>query len=187
MTTLAPLNNSQRQQAIKDATFRLNCMLTWDLFVFIQNKYKNKKSVYATGHVLDPALEISAVFGRQLLEFLKIKKPKKTDTLVNYSGNESDDVTIDMVYPAMTSFPLQDPLTIANEIHLVKLFKVANKATAHFTRTPTTDEEFESKKIARMVIYDLILKYIPDINKDEIRWTQKDHYLDALQCNKCCD
>ena len=180
MTTLSPLNNTQRQQCIKDATFRLNCMLTWDLFVYIKDKYKNERSAYATGHLLDPALEISAVFGRQLLEFLKIKKTKNEDGFVDYSGHENDDVTIDLLYPSMTSFPVQDALTVANKIHLVRLIKVANKATAHFTRTPTKDEEFESMKIARMVIHELILKYIPDIDKNEIRWTQKDYYTDAI-------
>ncbi len=127
MTTIHPLSNPQRKQAVTDATFRLNCMLSWDLFVFIQEKYKNEKSVYATGHVLDPVLEISAVFGRQLLEFLKIKKLKNSDILVNYGGHEDDDVTVDLLYPAMTSFPLQDSLTIQNTIHLVRLIKVANK------------------------------------------------------------
>lgn len=174
------LNETQRQQCIKDAVFRLNCMLTWDLFVYIQRKYNNTKSVYAKGHLLDPALEISAVFGRQLLEFFKIKKPKNQDELVDYSGHENDDITIDLLYPSMTSFPLQDDLIQENKIHLVRLIKVANKSTAHFTRTQTTEEEFESMKIARMVIYELVLKYIPDINRSDIRWTQRDNYRDAI-------
>jgi hypothetical protein len=180
MAAIQQLTGIQRLQVIKDASFKLNCMLTWDLFVFIKDKYKNDRSVFATGHLLDPALEISAVFGRQLLEFLKIKKPKSQNILTDYSGHESDDITIDMLYPSMTLFPLQDSLTKSNEIHLVRLIKVARKATAHFTRTPTTDEEFESMKIARMVIHDLVLKYMPDIDKNEIRWTQKDFYTDAI-------
>lgn len=187
MTTLLPLTDGQRKQAIKDAKFRLDSMLSWDLFDFIKNKYKNEKSVYSTGHVVDPVLEISSVFGRQLLQFLKIRKPKRTDKLEEYCGTESDDVTIDLLYPNITSFPLHDPLTIQNTIHLVRLIKVANKATAHFTLQQTTSEEFESMKIARMVIYELILKYVPDINKNDIRWTKRDDFMDALQCNKCCD
>jgi len=155
-------------------------MLSWDLFVYISKKYKNERSVYATGHVLDPVLEISAVFGRQLLEFLKIKKPKNQDTLIEYSGHEMDDITIDMLYPSMVSLPLNDSLTINNKIHLVRLIKVANKATAHFTRTSTTDEEFESMTIARMTIYDLMLKYVPDIDQSAVRWTQRDTYPDAI-------
>jgi hypothetical protein len=154
--------------------------MSWDLFVYIKERYKNERSVYATGHVLDPVLEVSAVFGRQLLQFLKIKKPKSKDVLDEYVGNESDDVTIDLVYPTMTSFPLDDPLTKSNELHLVRLIKVANKATAHFTRTPTTDDEFESMKLARLVIYELVLKYVPDIDRNEIRWTQRDQYPDAI-------
>jgi 23S rRNA U2552 (ribose-2'-O)-methylase RlmE/FtsJ len=187
MTTLLPLTDQQKMQAIKDAKFRLDSMLSWDLFDFIKNKYKNEKSVYSTGHVADPVLEISSVFGRQLLQFLKIKKPRKTDTLKEYFGVEPDDVTIDLLYPNMTSFPLYDQLTIQNTVHLVRLIKVANKATAHFTLQQTTAEEFESMKIARKVIYELILKYIPDINRDEVRWTRRDDFMDALQCNKCCD
>jgi len=178
--TLQPLTDQQKAQCIKDAKFRLDCLMTWDLFVYIQEKYKNERSVYATGHVLDPVLEVSAVFGRQLLQFLKIKKPKSKDILEEYVGQESDDVTIDLLYPTMTSFPLHDPLTKKNELDLVRLIKVANKATAHFTRTPTTIEEFESMKTARLVIYELVLKYIPDINRNEVRWTQRDQYTDAI-------
>ena len=76
--------------------------------------------------------------------------------------------------------PLNDPLTVSNKIHLVRLIKVANKATAHFTITSTTDEEFESMKIARLTIYDLMLKYVSDIDKNIIRWTQRDSYPDAI-------
>lgn len=179
-TTIPTLDSKQRQQCLKNVTFRLNCMLTWDLFVFIKDKFKNDRSVYATGHLLDPALEISSVFGRQLLGFLKIKKHYTEDRLIEYFGKEDDDVTIESLYPTMTTFPLQDELTTVNEIHLVRLIKVANKATAHFTLTETTYDEFESMKTARQVIFELVLKYIPDIDKNEIRWIQRDNYKDAL-------
>jgi hypothetical protein len=187
MIKLPPLTDGQRKQAIIDAKFRLDSMLSWDLFDFIKNKYNNPKSVYATGHIADPVLEISAVFGRQLLQFLKIRKPKKHDTLEEYCGTELDDITIDLLYPNMPTLPLNDSLTIQNTIHLVRLIKVANKATAHFTREQTTSEEFESMKIARKIIYELMLKYVPDIDTKEIRWTNRNDFMDALQCKKCCD
>jgi hypothetical protein len=177
---LPPLTDDQKAQCIKDVKFRLDCLMSWDLFVYIQEKYKNQRSVYATGHVLEPVFEVSAVFGRQLLQFLKIKKPKSKDILDEYIGQEDDDVTIDLLYPSMTNLPLNDHLTKSNKLHLVRLIKVANKATAHFTRTPTTNDEFESMKKARLAIYYLLLKYVPDINANEVRWTQRDQYADAI-------
>jgi len=169
-------SSNAKKQCIKDITFRLNCMMSWDLFVYIKEKYKNDQSVYSTGHVLDPALEVSAIFGRQLLEFLKIKK--KENKLIEYTGRKIDDITIDFLYSA--AFPIQDILVQKNESDLVQLIKVADKATAHFTLTHTTDNEFISMQNARFVIYELILNYIPDLNKDEIRWEKRDEYPDAI-------
>ena len=159
-------------------------MLAWDLFVHISNRYKNERSVYVTGQVLQPAFEVSAIFGRQLLNFLKIKKNNKNE-LIEFIGKGKDDLTIDCIYPSMTSFPLQDNLAQTNQNDLLTLIKVADKAIAHFTKEPTTDEEFQSLKNARMVIYELILKYFPDIintpnYKTEIRWMDRDNYTDAI-------
>lgn len=154
--------------------------MSYDLFVFIQNKFNNKDSVYATGHILEPALEISIVFGRQLLNFLKIKKKNKEDVLDEFTG-EDDDITINQYYPLMTDFPINDPLIIKNKVHIIRLLKVANKAAAHFTDKNTTTEEFSSMRLARYTIYVLLIKYLPDLNPSMLRWNDRKNYLDAIQ------
>lgn len=176
-----PLDTIGAKKCLENARYRLNCMMDYDLYVFIQKKNNNPNSVYATGQLLEPAFEISIVFGRQLLQFLKITKPKKKDELELFCGNDDDDVMIDQYYPSMTDFPINDPLALANKIHLVRLFTVANKATAHFTNKETKKEQFESLEKARKVIYELMMKYLPDLKNLDIRWRDRDNFSDAVQ------
>ena len=176
-----PLNDEERQQCINDAVYRVDCLMAYDLFLFIQEKYKQKGSVYETGHVLNPAFETSLVFGRQLLEFLQIKKERKSDHLKLSHANEDDDVTISRFNPNLSTLPRYDPLTIANEIHLFRLINTAHKATAHFTKTPTTDEAFNSLKQARSIIYELMVKYVPEILNYPLIWKEREYFHDAIQ------
>jgi hypothetical protein len=159
--------------------------MSWDLFKYIQEKYKNERSVYLTGQILEPAFEVSAIFGRQLLGFLKIKKIKNKNELVKFSGNDSDDLTIDLFYPSNIGIFCLDELTEENQKDLINLIKVADKAIAHFTRVPSKNEELSSLENARLIIYDLILKHVPDIAnypnyKTEIRWMDRNNYTDAI-------
>src|SRR6185312_12598296 len=121
------LDVKQKQQYIKDIIYRLNCLMSWDLFKYIQEKYKNERSVYLTGQILEPAFEVSAIFGRQLLGFLKIKKIKNKNELVKFSGNDSDDLTIDLFYPSNIGIFCLDELTEENQKDLINLIKVADK------------------------------------------------------------
>ncbi|HYI76743.1 MAG TPA: hypothetical protein VEW65_03930 [Chryseolinea sp.] len=183
-------SKSERQQCVKDIVYRVNAMLAWDLMVYVKEKYKpknereNKESVYGQSQVVVPALEISIVFGRQLLEFLKITWDRSTGKLDEFPQKNRktypDDILILSLYPSLTTRPLQDPTVAANEVHLIRLIKVANKAAAHLTTTSTTDDEFESMKIARQVIYQLVLKYVPDIATSDIWWTTKDDQRNAI-------
>jgi hypothetical protein len=165
-------------------------MLAWDLMVYVKEKYKRENerkkrtSAYGQSHVVEPALEISIVFGRQLLEFLKITWDRSTDKLTEFPQRNRktypDDILIISLYPTLTTLPLRDPLVAANELHLTRLIKVANKAAAHLTTTSTTDDEFESMRIARQVIYELILKYVPDIATNDVWWTTRDSQRNAI-------
>jgi hypothetical protein len=90
------LSEGQQQQYIRDVIYKLNCLMSWDLFKYIQEKYKNEKSAYKTGQIVEPAFEASAVFGRQLLGFLKIKKKfKKNELDKSIKPKNDDDLTID--------------------------------------------------------------------------------------------
>lgn len=177
-------------QILKDITYRVNSMLAWDLMVYTKHKYAgfNKSngltSAYDNSLVLDPAFEISIVFGRQLLDFLRINYDSRKNALedkiaLNKKQTRSDDIFIDFLYPNMTSFPLGHPLTKKNDLQLLHLLKVANKAAAHLTTTCTTEPEFENLRIARQTIYELILHYVPDLNKDLIWWSNRDDQRNA--------
>lgn len=179
-----------KTQILKDITYRVNSMLAWDLMVYTEQKYAdfNKRrgltSVYSNSLVLEPAFEISIVFGRQLLDFLRINYDSKLSKLedkieLGKKQVRADDVYINFFQPNITSFPLDHPLTKENEIHLSHLLKVANKAAAHLTSAGTTQIEFESLTIAKQTIYELILHYVPALNKDLIWWSRKDDQRNA--------
>jgi hypothetical protein len=58
---------------------------------------------------------------------------------------------------------------------LATLYKIADKSVAHITSILTQEEEHGKLPEARKAIYDLTLKYIPEINKQKIWWhTQVD-------------
>ncbi len=148
--------------------------MSWDLFKYIQEKHKNERSVYKTGQIVEPAFEASAIFGRQLLGFLKIKRKYKKNELIEFTvSNNSDDLTIDSLYTSEIGvFHLQE-LTEENKNDLINLIKVADKAIAHFTKNHTKHQEFASLENARLVIYNLILKYVPDIKNDPVMIIKK--------------
>jgi hypothetical protein len=182
------LDVQQTQPYVKDIIYRLNCLMSWDLFKYIQEKYKNERSVYKTGQIVEPAFEVSAIFGRQLLGFLKIKKKYGKNELIELTAsNNSDDLTIDSLYASEIGIFHLHELTEENKSDLINLIKVADKAIAHFTKNHTKDEEFTSLENARLVIYNLILKYVPDIKNDpdydykkNIRWENRESYTDAI-------
>jgi hypothetical protein len=120
-----------------------------------------------------------------LLDFLRINYNPTNDRLEDFVALakkkvRNDDIFITLFHPAMTSFPIDHNLTIINADHIKCLIKVANKAAAHLTTTETRSTEFESMKIARQVIYDLILLYVPGLNKNAIWWEKRDEQRNAI-------
>lgn len=182
------LDKKQREQCVEDLTYRLNAMLAWDLMEYIKAKYKVKNkvnkwnSVYDESQVLVPALEISIVFGRQLLEFLRINLVRENleDRVAQGKKRNTDDVVITDYNPNIIDLPINDPLTIQNGQHFISMIKVANKAVAHMTTNGTTEAEFESMKIARMIILQLIQKYVPEVDMEKIWWIKKDSFRNAI-------
>lgn len=178
--TIIPLDDKEKQKCLDDAAYRLNCLMAYDLYLFIQNKYKNNDSVYATGHILEPSIEISLAMGRQLLEFLQVKKERDEDKLY-CSKTTSDNVTISLYNPAVTTLPFDDDLTKKNEIHLVRLIFLAHKSVAHFSRYVPTKAEQDSLQQARQTIYDLMIKYVPELLTFPLIWKEREYFLDAIQ------
>lgn len=174
------LDEKGRIRCVVDAKYRLNCLMAYDLYLFIQNKYKNEGSVYSTGHVLEPAIEISLAFGRQLLEFLQIRK-NSYEMKLYCSKNKHEDITISMYNPSIKTLPFYDSLISRNEIHLVRLIHLAHKSVAHFTRHEPTIEEQGSLQQARIVICTLMLKYMPELSGYPLIWKEREYFLDAIQ------
>ena len=170
------LDDNLRQEYLdKHLPYRINSMMSPDLIRFrrgtqISNEMKRK--CYEDSLVLEPAFEISIVFGRSLLNFLGITYDTKVNDLRRHQP-KADDLTIKDIYPQGDYCPLDEQLILDNKESLCTIIRIANKSVAHLTSTLSNQQEHERLESARLTIYNLVLKYIPDINKVEIWWHQQ--------------
>lgn len=178
-----------KEQIIKDVEYRINSMLAYDLMLYTKARFKDYNienklgSVYDNSLILEPAFEVSIVFGRQLLDFLCINRKNLTNTLYNKVASKqvnNDDVYYTLFTPSAQIAPINNPLTIQNTEHILHLIKVANKACAHLTTSHTSTPEFASLEIARHTIYKLVLIYVPEIRLNNIWWENKDEQMNAI-------
>jgi hypothetical protein len=156
----------------KHLPYRLNSLLAIDLISYrrISNFSKEMKlNCYQDSLVLEPAFEISIVFGRSLLNFLGVGYNFKENKLKEHSSRP-DDITIQKLYPNKSFCSLNDDIIIENYIELCTLMKIADKSVAHLTSTLSNEKELEQLEKARKAIYKLILKHIPEIKKEKIWW-----------------
>jgi len=167
------LDDKLRQEYLdKHLPYRINSMLSPDLITHrrgtaISNEMR--ESCYKDSVVLEPAFEISIVFGRALLQFLGVGLDAKSGGLCNHSARPND-LTIKSIYPDKDFVSLDDELIIPNRNSLSTIIKVANKSVAHLTSIQSNEGEHGQLETARMTIYRLMLKYVPDINKEGIWW-----------------
>lgn len=130
-----------------------------------------RDNCYGDSTVVEPIFEISIIFGRSLLNFLGVHKENSNDRIIQFSAKK-DDLTIKSLFPDRDYCPLNEQLVVDNHDSLCKIIKLANKSVAHLTSvvTETLPEEPDIIPQARIVIYKLMLKYVPEINKQNIWW-----------------
>ena len=162
----------------KHLPYRINSLLSPDLITHRRNtniSEELKVKCYQDSLVLEPSFEISIIFGRALLHFLGIDYDRTKNDLKVFKP-KSDDFTIKSLFFDRHFCPLNEELIIQNKNSLCLIIKIANKSVAHLTTVVSNDEEHIQLGKARMTIYRLVLKYVPEINKDGIWWyTQVRH------------
>lgn len=162
------LNPQLRQEYLdKHLPYRINSMLSPDLMAHrLKSNFSNELKVkcYQDSLVVEPAFEISVIFGRSLLNFLGITYDSKANKLARHQP-KGDDVSLVDIYPNGSFCPLDEELLVQNHDSLSTIIKVANKSVAHLTSSVSTQDELLQLETARQTIYKLILKYVPDINK----------------------
>lgn len=155
----------------KHLPYRINSMLAHDLLL-----WRKAKSVgrFAPSHpyhdslVLEPIFEISLVFGRSLMHFIgididrsgKFKPPSRRE----------DDVSIKSLFPDRDYCSIDDPEIVAHKAAIVALLISANRSVAHLTSFVTTEIDQSLFPEARLAIYRLMLKHLPEMNRDKIWW-----------------
>lgn len=168
-----------KQSEIKDyienhLPYRLNCMMARDIMAFRRTKKDSDVLYKGIGYhpyddsiVIEPAFEISLVFGRALLQFLGINYDSKTAELKDFNSIKADDITLKSLFPNRDYCKLSDDIIQINKHSICTLMKLANKSVAHLTKNQANNKELQLLTPARIAIYHLILKYVPeiDINK----------------------
>ncbi len=144
--------------------------MAWDLLQHRKNKIKisaDTKRCYEDSLILDPAFEISIVFGRGLLNFLGLTL--RNAKLDYYVSERNDDVQIWDIIPGKQPYPL-DKIMDDEKIHLCNLIKVANKASAHLTAKTSSSQELDSLIPARSIIYKITMVYVDGLDKTRVWW-----------------
>lgn len=152
--------------------YRINSLLAPDLITHRRNTdipNEIKVRCYQDSLVLEPAFEISIIFGRALLHFLGIDYDRTVSDLKVFKP-KSDDLTIQSLFPGRPFCALNDTLVIQHKNALCLIIRIANKSVAHLTTVVSNDQEHRQLEDARKTIYQLILKYVPEINKNKIWW-----------------
>ena len=170
------LNTDQISEYLNEhLPYRLNSLRAWDLYISrreaqtYEEEDKSKKC-YWEKEFLEPAFEISIVFGRSLLNFLGIKRDGdmlKTFESHEITHMEKDSVFIWHINPGKKAYPLKN-INSDDQKHLYNLIKVANKSAAHLTIKTSSKKELESLEAARRIIYRLIFDYVDGLNKQAV-------------------
>jgi hypothetical protein len=144
------MTDDLRQEYLnKHLPYRLNSLMAHDMMLYrkkLPEYAAIKDSCYGDSLVVEPAFEISPIFGRSLLNFLGLGLDN-ANFKINRRIPRGTDYSIKNLFPERDFCPENDPIITAHNTNLATLYK----------------------------IYDLTLKYIPEINKQKIWWhTQVD-------------
>lgn len=171
----------------KHLPYRINNMLAHDLMLHrkkLDEFGKIKHSCYSDSLVVEPLFEISIIFGRSLLHFLGLGLNRKKDQIIERRPNPNfpNDLTLKSLFPEKNLCSKNDPLVQKNYKELFLLLFWADKSVAHLTSniSEAESEEQDLMPIARKSIYQLCLKYLPELDKEKIWWytqVEKNYFL----------
>jgi len=167
-------NNIKTEYLEKHLPYRINSMLAHDLIMYrktLPHFASIKDNCYGDSAVVEPILEISVIFARTLLNFLGLTFTKENG-IIRYNP-KLDDLTIKSLFPDRDYCPLDEKIVIDNYEEICTIIRLANKSVAHLTSgvTQTTLNDHNLLPKARKAVYELMLKYVPEINKQNIWWT----------------
>src|ERR1700733_6670709 len=130
------MTENQLNYVNKHLPYRINSLLAPDLITHRRNtniSSELKEKCYQDSLVLEPAFEISIIFGRSLLHFLGITYDSKTKDLKRPAKYYEDDVSINNLFPGRSFCPIDDEIVVKNKKALCLIIKIANKSVAHLT------------------------------------------------------
>jgi hypothetical protein len=166
-------DNIKTEYLEKHLPYRINSMLAHDLIMHRKTLplfAKIKDNCYGDSIVVEPIFEISIIFARTLLNFLGLTYTK--DKISRFNP-KPDDITLKSLFPEREYCPLDEKIVVDNYDALTNIIKLANKSVAHLTSgvTETTSDDHDILPQARNAVYELMIKYVPEMNSQKIWWT----------------
>lgn len=173
------LSDSEKQKYLTEhLPYRLNSLRAYDVYIKRRKASNYKKELpslkcYWESEFLEPAFEVSIVFGRSLLNFLGIMRGN--NGLQNFEAHEIKDSDKDTVFIWHINdkgyYPI-NKLDIESQNHLLNLIKIANKSVAHLTTKNSTEQEQNSLLPAREIIYNIMLEHVEGLDTTNLWWTR---------------
>lgn len=169
------MNLSPEQQAEylqKHIPYRLNSLMAWDIYNLRRRakKYEEEekdRKCYWESELLNPALEISIVFARSLIQFLGLSL--RANKLEYFVSKIEEDVQIWNVIPGKQPYPLSK-LSSVEQQHLCNIIKIANKASAHMTTKFSSSDEFDSLIPGRELLFKMVTEYVDNLDRTNLWW-----------------
>jgi hypothetical protein len=155
----------------KHLPYRINSLLAHDLMLLRKERSVAMRAPthpYSDSLVVEPMFEISLVFGRSLLHFLGVDSDGAGS--FRHPTRRNDDVSIKSLFPDRDYCAFDDLELIKHKDAIVALLKSANKSVAHLTSLVTDDVDQSVFPEARLAVYRLMLKKVPEINREKIWW-----------------
>jgi hypothetical protein len=166
-------DNIKTEYLDKHLPYRINSMLAHDLILYrktLPNYAPIKYNCYGDSLVVEPIFEISIIFARTLLNFLGLGY-KKDEGIIRHTPNK-DDLTIKSLFPERDYCPLDEKIVTENYNEICTIIRLANKSVAHLTTrvSQTTSNDHNVLPKARKAVYELMIKYVPEMNTENIWW-----------------
>jgi hypothetical protein len=156
----------------KHLPYRLNSMLAHDLMLWRKKQplYRNiRDACYGDSLVVEPMFEASLIFGRSLLNFIGVACDWDGVALRRHTPKGTD-LTIKHLIAGREFCPVSDSIVQEHESSLLVLLKRADKSVAHMTATVLDNADLEQIPRARMAIYSLYRRYLPEVDYSAVWW-----------------
>lgn len=169
----------QQEYLDKELPYKLNVLMSHYIIVERQKMTAPCADVYKDAIVLIGAFEASILFGRVLLQFLGISMAAKNRAFIRFNKKGNDLILTD-IFPNKQLCDLNDPILFSKGDSIKTLIDFSNKKVAHTTNSDLSSDGHAFLPDAQMAIFDLVLKYIPEIETNNLALYRRNVIINSI-------